>query len=152
YEKAIAKGKKALSLDPNGAETHFHLGYFLHIGGKFEEAIPLYEKAIRLNPYPPSFYYQRLGAAYGNVGRYNEAIELCRKGLKRNPRDVTARLVLAAVYIWQDRKEEAQVETSEILRAVPQFSLRLAEATSLDKNKEALKRWIEAWRKAGLPD
>ena len=152
YEKAVAKGKKALSLDPNGAETHFHLGYFLHMGGKFEEAIPLYEKAIRLNPYPPSFYYQRLGAAYGNVGRYNEAIELCRKGLKRNPRDVIARLVLAAVYIWQDRKEEAQVETSEILRAVPQFSLRYAEATSLLKNKETLKRWIEAWRKAGLPN
>jgi len=152
YEEAIAEGEKALALDPNGAEVHNHLGWFLHMAGRYEEAIPLYERAIRLNPYPPSFYYHRLGYAYSAMGRYDEAVDLCKKALERLPGDVGARFALAAVHIWQGREEEARAEAAVILRTIPQLSLRLLEAMSLDKDKDEVKRWIEAWRKAGLPD
>jgi adenylate cyclase len=152
YEEAIAEGEKALTLDPNGAEVHNHLGFFLYNAGRYEEAIPLLERAIRLNPYPPSFYYQRLGSAYAVVGRHGEAVDACKKALRRLPGDVGARFILAAVYIWQGREEEARAEAAEILRTIPQLSLRLLEAMSLDKDKDEVKRWIEAWRKAGLPD
>ena len=152
WEKAISEGEKALALDPNGAEIHNHLGYFLQIDGKFEEAVQLYEKAIRLNPYPPSFYYNRLGSTYAILERYDEAIEVCNKGLKRQPSDLHARFVLAAVYIWKNRKEAAQVEVSEILKAFPLITLSVLEANILHKNKEIFRPWIEAWRKAGIPD
>ena len=152
HEKAIAEGRKALALSPNGADVHNHLGFFLYYAGRYEEAVPLYEKAIRLNPYPPIFYYHRLGSAYANVGRYDEAIDLCKKTLKRAPNYTTARLVLAMVYIWQGREEEAHAEVAEVLRINPSFTLKRMKAVSLHKNKADLKRRIEALRKAGLPE
>jgi adenylate cyclase len=152
WEAAIALGKRALAVDPNSAEIKNHLGYFLYKAGRPEEAIPLYEKAIRINPYPPSFFYNRLGGAYALVGRYDEAIESCKKGLKKQPSDLSAHFVLAAVYIWQDRREAAQVEVSEILKVFPQCSLRYLKQMLSMKDKEALNRLIEAWRKAGIPE
>jgi adenylate cyclase len=150
YEKAIAEGKKALTLSPNGADSLNQLGFFLHMAEKWEEAIPLYESAIRLNPYPPSFYYTRLGGAYADVGRYNEAIDTCKKGLKRQPGDPYARLVSAGVYIWQGREKEAQAEVAEILRKNPKYSLKRGVWPRFYKNKDTANRWTEALQKAGL--
>jgi adenylate cyclase len=152
WEKAIAFGERALALDPNGAEVKNHLGYFLDMDGRFEEAISLYEKALRLNPYPPSFYYWRLAGAYCNVGRNDEAVDLCRKGITRNPRDVYLPFTLVAAYIWSDREEEAQAEAKKALKVFPYFSIRQAIAMTPQKNKAVLNNWAEAWRKAGLPE
>ncbi|MEN8244578.1 MAG: tetratricopeptide repeat protein [Thermodesulfobacteriota bacterium] len=107
---------------------------------------------MRLNPYPPSFYYNRLGHAYALMNRYDEAIEMCKKGFRRQASDLYSRLVLAAVYIWQGRKEAAQVEVSEILEAFPHYSLGLIKKYASMRNKEDLNRLIEAWRKAGIPE
>jgi len=152
WEKAIALGERALALDPNGAEVKNHLGYFLHMSGRFEEAISLFEKALRLNPYPPSFYYTRLGGAYSSVGRYSEAIEICRKGLKRNPSDLYARITLAAAYIRQGREGEAHAEAKIIMKANPIFSIRQLKARIPLKDELALDNFVEALRKAGLPE
>ena len=150
YENAIAEGEKAITLSPNGADSLNALGFFLHMAEKWEEAIPLYERAIRLNPYPPSFYYTRLGGAYADVGRYNEAVDTCKKSLKRQPDDPYARLVTAGVYIWQDREKEAQAEVAEILREKPNYSLKRGVWPRFYKNKDTVNRWIEALQKAGL--
>jgi adenylate cyclase len=151
HEKAIAEGEKAHALGPNIPDTLNNLGFFLHMAGKWEEAIPLYERAIRLNPYPPSFYFVRLGGAYADMGRYNEAIDTCKKGLKRQPGDLYARLVLAGVYIWQGREKGAQAEVAEVLRKNPNYSLKRGVWPSGYKNKDTANRWIEALQKAGLP-
>jgi len=151
HEKAIAEGEKAHDLGPNIPDTLNNLGFFLHMAGKWEEAIPLYERAIRLNPYPPSFYFVRLGGAYADMGRYNEAIDTCNKGLKRQPGDLYARLVLAGVYIWQGREKGAQAEVAEVLRKNPNYSLKRGVWPSGYKNKDTANRWIEALQKAGLP-
>jgi len=152
WDKAIALGERALALDPNAAEVKNHLGYFLHMSGRSEEAISLFEKALRLNPYPPSFYYYRLGGAYSSVGRYDEAIEICRKGLKQNPRDLFARIILAAAYIRQGREGEAHAEARIIMKANPTFSLRQLKAMIPLKDELALDNFVEALRKAGLPE
>lgn len=51
HDEAIAETKKALDLYPNMADTNYFMGYFLHVAGRNEEAIPFFKKAIRLNPY-----------------------------------------------------------------------------------------------------
>jgi adenylate cyclase len=150
YDKAITEGRKAITLSPNGADSLNALGFFLHMAEKWEEAIPLYERAIRLNPYPPSFYYTRLGGAYADVGRYDESIDSCKMGLKRQPNDPYARLVSAGVYIWQGREKEAQAEIAEILRKNPNYSLKRGVWPRFYKNKDTANRWIKALQKAGL--
>jgi tetratricopeptide (TPR) repeat protein len=152
WEKAIAEGKKALDLEPNGAEMHWHLAAFLMQGGRTEEAIPLFEKALRLNPFPQSFYYDGLGKAYFNVGRYDEAIGVCKKALKRNPRDLAARWFLAAAYVQLGREEEARAQAKEILKVNPKFSISKSKVMRPEKDKLAQNKFIEALRKAGLPE
>ena len=151
YEKAITEGEKALDLAPNSADVRNHLGFFLHMAGRWEESIPLFENAIRLNPYPPSVYYNRLGGAYADVGRYDEAIDAFKKGLKRQAGDPYGRLGLAGVYIWQGREKEARAEVAEILKKNPNYSLKRGAWPGFYKNKDTANRWIEALQKAGLP-
>lgn len=152
WDKALAMGERALALDPNSAEVKNHLGSFQFMAGNFEESVLLLERALRLNPYPPSFYYYRLGATYFALERYDEAVDVCRIGLKRNPRDVIARIVLAIAYIGQGYKEEAHAEAKKVIKAYPTFSIRQYKATSPQKNELVLNRIVEAMGKAGLPD
>ena len=151
YEKAITEGEKAFDLVPNSADVHNHLGFFLHMAGRWEESIPLFESAIRLNPYPPNWYHIRLGGAYADVGRYDEAIDAFKKGLKRQAGDPYGRLGLAGVYIWQGREKEARAEVAEILKKNPNYSLKRGGWPGFYKNIETANRWIEALQKAGLP-
>ena len=152
WDKAIAMGERALELDPNGAEVHSHFAYFLHQAGRFQEAIPLHEKAFRLDPYPPSFYYYRLGIAYFDVGRYDDAVDVCKKGLKRNPRDVYARIILIAGLIGQGHEDEARAEAQKVLKILPKYSIKQAKARSTQKNKQALNKFYEAMANAGFPE
>jgi len=152
WEKAIAMGERALALAPNGAEVHNHHAYFLLKAGRFEEAIPLFEKAFRLNPYPPSFYYYRLGLAYFYMSRYDDTVEICKKGLERNPRDMVARTILAAGFIKQNRVEEARAEAKKVLKVWPDYSIKRYKAVSSQKNKVALNKFYEAIGKAEFPE
>jgi adenylate cyclase len=152
WDKAIALGERALALDPNGAEVHNHFGYILNESGRFEEAIPFMERAFRLDPYPPSFYYYRLGLAYFYVGRYDDTVKICEKGLERNPRDLFARIILIAGFIGQGREDEVRAEAKKVLKVYPEYSIRQAKANSTQKNKVALNRFYAAMAKAGLPE
>ena len=49
-------------------------------GKKYEEAIPLLIRAIKLNPYYPP-YYSGLGNCYANLGQYDNALECYDKAL-----------------------------------------------------------------------
>jgi tetratricopeptide (TPR) repeat protein len=47
--------------------------------GQPDEAIAMAEKALRLNPCPPGWYYWNLGFAYYATGRYAEAADVLYK-------------------------------------------------------------------------
>ena len=54
YDAAIAEGERAVGLDPSSPWTAFQYAKALVYSGRPEQAIPLLEKAIRLNPLAPS--------------------------------------------------------------------------------------------------
>jgi adenylate cyclase len=58
YDKAISSARQAIELSPGGARAHISMGYALFFSCRFEEAIPFFEQAIRLNPYPPGVYFR----------------------------------------------------------------------------------------------
>ena len=63
YDKAIAEGERAVALDPGGASVYMFYAMSLHYAGRAEEAIPLYQKAIRLNPSGSTGIYLNFGNA-----------------------------------------------------------------------------------------
>ena len=76
------------------------------------------ESALRLNPYPPGWYYWDLGFAYYAAGRYAEAVNVLRKEeVGRLP----AKRILAASLAQLGRMAEAHEEARRFLEINPGF-------------------------------
>ena len=150
HDKALTKGEKAVALNPNSAFAHMNLGKILFFDGRCEESIPEYKKAIRLNPIPPNMYLWSIGLAYCWTGQFEEAITWCEKAVRQEPDSFFARLMMAGIYSWSGREEEARAEAAEVLRINPKFSLEKFEKRVPLKKKTDKERWIGALRKAGL--
>ena len=152
HDKGIAEGERAIALDPNSADSHLWLAYALRYSGRPKEALTYIEKAIRLNPYPPTSYFLHLGAIYRMTEHYEEAIAAYKKALQRKGTNLWAHIGLAATYVSSGHEEEAQVEASEVLKIDPKLSLdRLAKRLPY-KNEADRESLIAALRKAGLPE
>jgi adenylate cyclase len=150
YDKAIAEGEKAVALDPSGADAYAWLGMSLNYADRPKDAIPLFEKAIRLNPFGPTSYFLNLGTSYRMMGQYQEAITQYKKALRIAPNNIIAHLALAATYNLSGSGEEARAEAQEVLKINPKFSLEHFAKTLPFKNQAQVDRYIEALRKAGL--
>jgi adenylate cyclase len=150
YDKAITEGEKAVALDPGGADAHAWLGMTLNFADRPKEASSLFEKAIRLNPFGPSWYFLNFGNSYRMMGQYQEAITQYKKALRISPNNILAHLNLAGTYSLLGSDEEAHAEAEEVLRLNPKFSLESFAKTLPFKNQAQIDRLVEALRKAGL--
>ena len=56
------------------------------------------------------------------------------------------------IYIMMGRDEEARAEAAEVLRINPKFSVEWFAKTTLFKERSVVDKYIDAMRKAGLPD
>jgi TolB-like protein/class 3 adenylate cyclase/Flp pilus assembly protein TadD len=152
FEKAIAEGQKGIALEPNGADVNATFALILTYVGRYDQAIEKLEKAERLNPISPGWYFWVKAFAFQFAGKYEKAIESAKKGLKKMPNHTAVLRSLAASYILLGRMEEASAVTEKILELQPKFSLD-QEAKRLEhifKNKVDVERHIDALRKAGL--
>lgn len=151
YEKAIAECQKAVDLNPNSAEAIFRYAQALRLAGRFDEAIPLFKKAIRLNPVTPLPYLNNLAWAYGFSEQYEKAISTWNSAIKRNPDYFFAYLGLALVYQLSGDEVKAREAAVEVMRLKPNLTIsRLAKGPAtkgIDR-----KRMLEELRKAGIPE
>jgi TolB-like protein/Tfp pilus assembly protein PilF len=150
YDKALEEIRQAEILNPNGADVTAFYGLLLRIAGKPEEAMPKYEKAIRLNPISPAWYWQNFGHSYRQTGQYDAAVEAYKKALVINPDHFSSWTGITATYVLAGKKKEAQEASKEILRIQPEFSLKKYKKSIMLKDKAETSRYIGALREAGL--
>jgi adenylate cyclase len=150
YDKGIAEGERAVALNPSGATVIARYAVCLDFAGRSEEAIPLFRKAIRLNPNGPNVYYHNFGNALFMTGRYEEAVSAYKKALQRAPNSIWVHLMLAATYSMMGREKEARAEVAEVHRINPKFSLDFFAKTSAYKEQSARDKIFNALQKAGL--
>jgi tetratricopeptide (TPR) repeat protein len=150
YDKSIAYAKEAVEKDPNGADAHAWLGNCLRFVSRVQEAITHYEKAMRLNPHPPQWYYINLGVGYTQMGRYEEAVAQIKKALASRPNSVSAYSALVVTYGIMGKEEEARTAAEELLRINPNFSAEKYIKVLPYKDPEYPRKAGEALRKAGL--
>jgi adenylate cyclase len=151
YEKGIASCEKALAFDPDHLQSLFFLGISLSVSDRPHEAIPYFERALRLNPLDPAPALIGLGDTYRVMGRYEEAIPKLKKGLALKPKSFPFLLNLAACYSALGREEEAHAIVEQLLKLNPKFSLERFSKTMLHRGA-VKERYLAALRKAGLPD
>ena len=150
YDKAIFEGEQAIALDPGEAESQLWYGMSLVYVGRPEEAIPLYQKAIRLNPFASTGYFIHLANSLRDAKRFEEAVSAYRKAILREPNNIFAHLNLAGTYIIMGREQEARAEAAEVLRINPKFSLEFWAKVLPYKDRSVSDNLISVLRKAGL--
>ncbi|MBW2164174.1 MAG: tetratricopeptide repeat protein [Deltaproteobacteria bacterium] len=146
-DKALAAGKKAIALAPNGADTNLLHSYTLMVLGRYEEALAAIDKAIHLNPIPPMWYFLAQGTAYQFIGQHEEAIAAYKKALLLNPNYLIVHAFLAVSYNLTGQEEKAHAEAKEVLRISPKFSVDRFVKGKVMFRKDS---YINALRKAGL--
>jgi adenylate cyclase len=155
HDKAIAEGEKSIVLGPNNAENHAHFAVTMFHAGRFEEAVGLCMKAMRLSPHYPPWYLVAFGAPNLFLGRYEEAIDAFVSCLERVKEEggailILANCYLAATYSELGRVEEARAQASEVLNLNPNFSLDWVRESAFSKDPAQLERFLDGLRKAGL--
>ena len=150
YDKAIAEGERAVALEPSGAYAHEFYANSLFWAGRPKDAIPIYQKAIRLNPYGSPTSYLMLGGAYRVTGSIEEAVLAYKKALLLSPDIFFAHLSLASAYIAMGREKEARAEAAEVLRINPKFSLDNYAKMLPFRDRSVADKYIGSLRQAGL--
>jgi len=154
HDQAIAEGRLSISLDPNFSIGHAHLSQAMFFSGRFEEAIQLMEKAMRLSPYYPAFYLLYLGRSYAFAGRYEEANaafdQLHDRGRRGECPADWGLIHLARVNAESGKKDEARTFMAAALKMNPALSLDSFKKGQPFKNPAHMQRELEALAKAGL--
>jgi adenylate cyclase len=101
YDQAIAESERAITLDPNNADSYAWQAEVLNVAGRSELALKMVEQAMRLNPRYPFYYLTQLGVAYHLTGRYAEAVATMKEAINRSPAHPGAPFYLVHSYVSQ---------------------------------------------------
>lgn len=90
--------RRTIELNPQYSEAQNAYGVFLCRHERYDEANPHFEKALQNPLYrTPQIVYVNGGICASKNGKYELAEDYLRKGLQRNPKNVTALLEMAKV-------------------------------------------------------
>ena len=152
HENSIKAAKRAIILNPNNSDAYSHLGNVLTYSGRPSEGIPFLKKAIRIDPIPTAMYLFQLGVAYHELKEYKKAIEIFKKVIDQEPNYRGAYIRMAGTYSYLGDEVEASRAASEVLKIDPNFNLKGFVSRLPYKNKADNERYVNALRKAGLPE
>jgi tetratricopeptide (TPR) repeat protein len=139
----------ALRANANHADAWMFSGDLRVMRGFPVDGIDLMRKALRLNPYPPGWYYWLLGYAQYAAGHYRDAVATLRH--EATYRTVSKR-ILAAALAQRGRQDEAEREAREFMSLVPTFSAGAWAATQPFLQQPDLQTFVDGYVKAGLPE
>jgi tetratricopeptide (TPR) repeat protein len=140
-----------VALDPGGSMANMHYAMSLNYAGRSEESIPVFQKAIRLDPVGTTSIYLHYGGALRITGRFEEAVLAYKKSIQREPNNIFAHAGLAGTYSMMGREKEARAEAEEVLRINPNFSLdSYSKILAMFKDQLEMDKYIKALSKAGL--
>ncbi len=152
HEQALAEAEQAIALNPNFAQAYAHLGNFLVYAGRPQAAIEMIERAMRLDPHYPPLYLSWLGHAYRLTGQAETAIAILQRAVKRNPNYLYFHLHLVVTYSDVGREDAARAEAAEVLRINPKFVVEGLAQILPFKDPAVRERYLDALRKAGVPE
>jgi len=155
YEQAVQEAGRAVALGPSHAYAHSVAAHILRFSGKYDQAIAMVQKAIRLQPYLPSWYLMELGMSYYCTGRYEEAKETAeqlRDLAKSRGEGIlwAAYIMLAMSNIRLGRDQDARRAAKEVMRLYPEYSLEVARQYACYQDQNMLERQLDDLRRAGL--
>ncbi|MGH9601592.1 MAG: hypothetical protein ACRD24_04295, partial [Terriglobales bacterium] len=150
---ALEAARHAADLNPSLPLALAFLAYLLHMTGHPpQESIDLVQRAMRLSPHDPMewIFYDALGGAYWNAGRYEDGLAVSRRLIAILPSYYFGYLWSALNAVGLGQIEAARDFIRQARQVQPALSLALvrrglgAMATDVDR------RMAAAWQEAGL--
>ncbi len=156
FDASLVEFDAAIRSDRNFAEAYAEKAFVMILLGRPQEAFPLVEQALRLDPLSPSrsVYEYFACDAHAHLAHWELVVEWCSRSTASNPSSYWPYYDLAAAYGWLGREREG---------AVALFSLKdlrrfVTVQDYLDANPDlgpefntARDRIAEGLHKAGLP-
>jgi adenylate cyclase len=151
-ERARRESEAALAVNPNYALAFGTLGLIEIYSGQPEDAIPLIEQAMRLDP---GFVHQTLhflGTAYLVAGKYETAAATFRERIRLAPKTDLSRGFLISALGHLGEVEEARRLWAEVRETSPKYSFAGHLARLPFTNPADLERIREGFAKAGVTE
>ncbi|MEP7240759.1 MAG: winged helix-turn-helix domain-containing protein [Devosia sp.] len=145
---ALTEIEEALRLDPSLADALIFKAEVEVQLGRPEDAIATARRAFQLNPFPPHYFYWILGFAQYAGGLDEAVVETLDRDITRG---TGSRRLLAAAYAQVGQTSKAKAVAAEFLAAVPNFSIERWSLGQPFHREGDRARFIEGYRKAGLP-
>jgi len=154
HETAFRLIERALTLSPSCTFALSQGALMFSLLGKTALAIERAQRALRLNPLDPFGHvpYSALSLSYFLDGRFEEAAEAARRALELEPRFSVLHSHLAAALVRLGRIEDATGVARQILVSQPNFSVSVIADNYSAIAPDRLAPYLEALRKAGLPE
>ncbi len=150
YERALRELEEGVALTPNSAQSVMLLGTFLPGYGRPREALEMVERAFRLDPWPPSWYFEPLAYAHFALGNHADAVTAVSECITRIPDQIWCRVLATMIHMAAGEEGPARAQAQEVLRINPDFSSTNARRqVAMAEQRE---REIALLRKAGLPE
>ncbi|CEP15164.1 hypothetical protein [Parasitella parasitica] len=145
HSKAVDIFLKASTQFPTCAEIYNFYGEILIDKGKTQGAIGMFTKAMALDPTHPIPYINKAMILYQNLGKPEEAIQLCKNALDVDPACDAAVASLAQMLVEQNRPSEALIYYEKSI----DLARTLTELTHAISYVEATKTRIRFLQKYG---
>jgi len=152
FGDAVEGMKQVVARSPNDAFAWATYARVLVNAEQPVEAERAVRHAMRLNPFYPVNYLAVLADALVHQARNDEALEVLKELVKRQPNYISAHLHMAGIYVALGQVERARAEVGEVLRINPQYRLAAAASFYLSSNEDRKRVFLESLRAAGLPN
>ena len=145
-----------LSLEPKDPNAYNSLATRLYYEGEPKRSIELLAQAINLDPkHPSAVVLAGMGRGYFMLGDNCAAIEWLLKTSEKDPAFARAHAYLAMAYAVNGEDAKAHAAAAEARRLDPIIKLSTfepARAQPAAYKEYFEKKFVPAWRKAGLPE
>ena len=111
--------KEAMRLSPNDAHIAVKMGRYYAYTDEHEKGLKTIERAMRLNPLHPGWYWQELGILHYSTGNYQKAVDTFQKNCELGGYDLA---LMAATQVANNNMESALEFAGEALKIEPEAS------------------------------
>jgi TolB-like protein/class 3 adenylate cyclase len=154
HDEAIASLKLAVDLNPNFARAFGLMGLAQCFACYFDAAVQSAQKAISLSPrdLDKPFWIGALSFTAFARGDYEETLEWTAAMLREKPDIPTALRHRAIALVCLGRESEARESMDREIELSPGMTLGHIQRVFSIGDPEVERRWLDALRKAGLPE
>ncbi|MDJ0810573.1 MAG: adenylate/guanylate cyclase domain-containing protein [Desulfobacterales bacterium] len=156
HDKAVAESQQAIALGPNNADVHALMAHILRFNGRFEEAVTMIRKAIRLQPFYPAWFLAELSMCYYYLDQFSDALATAEKFKDLSiSRDETELMhwyygMLVINHVRLGQREEACLAAEALKKVFPGYSLAWDRSFGLYREQAHLERQHNDLRAAGI--